>query len=202
MRRLYYTLLEILIVVSIVAVLAATGLGVTSFVRNKIAETQTETTIKLVEMAFQNYHQQNGMYPVVSEDDAPFLAIDLPSFAGLSYDEACREFQKLWIGGFNDITLPSNFPTSKAGLKIRGIRLEYTGGKYYILDGWNRRIFYLNPGVFNSGSYDLISFGADALAGDGSGSTTAVNSFTADKFKQASQYPEQTGDDVTNFTRN
>ena len=200
MRRLYYTLLEILIVVSIVAVLAATGLGVTSFVRNKIAETQTETTIKLVEMAFQNYHQQNGMYPV--SDDAPFLAIDLSSFASLSYDEACREFQKLWIGGFNDITLPSNFSTSKAGLKIRGIRLEYTGGKYYILDGWNRRIFYLNPGVFNSGSYDLISFGADALAGDGSGSTTAVNSFPAEDFKESSKYPEQTGDDVTNFTRN
>ena len=195
MRRLYYTLLEILIVVSIVAVLAATGLGVTSFVRNKIAETQTETTIKLVEMVFQKFHQQNGMYPV--SDDAPFLAIDLGSC------ESVDAFQKLWIGGFNDITLPSNFSTSnKAGLKIRGIRLEYTGGKYYILDGWNRRIFYLNPGVFNSGSYDLISFGADALAGDGSGSTTAVNSFTADKFKQASQYPEQTGDDVTNFTRN
>ena len=194
MRRLYYTLLEILIVVSIVAVLAATGLGVTSFVRNKIAETQTETTIKLVEMVFQKFHQQNGMYPV--SDDAPFLAIDLGSCGSVD------AFQKLWIGGFNDITLPSDFPTTKTGLKIRGIRLEYTGGKYYILDGWNRRIFYLNPGVFNSGSYDLISFGADALAGDGSGSTTAVNSFTADKFKQASQYPEQTGDDVTNFTRN
>ena len=193
MRRLYYTLLEILIVVSIVAVLAATGLGVTSFVRNKIAETQTETTIKLVEMAFQKFHQQNGAYPVSAE--SPFLAIDLGSCGSVD------AFQKLWIGGFNDITLPSN-STSKAGLKIRGIRLEYTGGKYYILDGWNRRIFYLNPGVFNSGSYDLISFGADALAGDGSGSTTAVNSFTADKFKQASQYPEQTGDDVTNFTRN
>lgn len=196
MRRLYYTLLEILIVVSIVAVLAATGLGVTSFVRNKIAETQTETTIKLVEMAFQKFHQQNGMYPVVSEDDVPFLAIDLGSCGSVD------AFQKLWIGGFNDISLPSNFPTSKAGLKIRGIRLEYTDEKYYILDGWNRRIFYLNPGVFNSGSYDLISFGADALAGDGSGSTTAVNLFTADKFKDASQYPEQTGDDVTNFTRN
>lgn len=192
MRRLYYTLLEILIVVSIVAVLAATGLGVTSFVRNKIAETQTETTIKLVEMAFQNYHQQNGMYPV--SDDAPFLAIDLGSC------ESVDAFQKLWIGGFNDITLPSNLSTSKAGLKIRGIRLEYTGGKYYILDGWNRRIFYLNPGVFNSGSYDLISFGADALAGDGS--TSAVNSFSAEDFKDSSKYPEQTGDDVTNFTRN
>lgn len=194
MRRLYYTLLEILIVVSIVAVLAATGLGVTSFVRNKIAETQTETTIKLVEMAFQKFHQQNGMYPESAE--SPFLAIDLGAC------ESVDAFQKLWIGGFNDITLPSNFPTSKVGLKIRGIRLEYTDEKYYILDGWNRRIFYLNPGVFNSGSYDLISFGADALAGDGSGSTTAVNLFTADKFKDASQYPEQTGDDVTNFTRN
>ena len=195
MRRLYYTLLEILIVVSIVAVLAATGLGVTSFVRNKIAETQTETTIKLVEMAFQKFHQQNGTYPV--SDESPFLAIDLGSCGSVD------AFQKLWIGGFNDITLPSNFSTSnKAGLKIRGIRLEYTGGKYYILDGWNRRIFYLNPGVFNSGSYDLISFGADALAGDGSGSTTAVNLFPAEDFKDSSKYPEQTGDDVTNFTRN
>ena len=44
--------------------------------------------------------------------------------------------------------------------------------------------------------------GADALAGDGSGSTTAVNSFSAEDFKQSSKYPEQTGDDVTNFTRN
>ncbi len=192
--RKAYTLLEILIVVSIVAILAATGLGITAYVRGKIAETQTKTTLKLVEMAFQKFQQKNGTYPVSA--DSPYLAVDLSSCGSVD------AFQQLWIGYFNDVTLPSDFPTTKTGLKIRGIRLEYTGGKYYILDGWNRRIFYLNPGVFNSESYDLISFGADALAGDGSGSTTDVNSFSANDFKSSSKYPQETGDDITNFTRN
>ena len=58
------------------------------------------------------------------------------------------------------------------------------------------------PPLLRAVGNDLISFGADALAGDGSGSTTAVNSFPAEDFKDSSKYPEQTGDDVTNFTRN
>ena len=57
-----YTLVEILVAVSIIGILTATGLGITSYVRNKVAETQTKTTIKLIEMALQKYTEQHGAF--------------------------------------------------------------------------------------------------------------------------------------------
>lgn len=199
-----YTLVEILVAVSIIGILTATGLGITSYVRNKVAETQTKTTIKLIEMAFQKYNDKTGNYPVTEDkngsDLTPFLAIEIPQ------NWTVNDLK--WITAFNDVTLPQS--NSASGLKIRGIRLEETNGsanhkKYYFLDGWGRKLICLNPGIFNSStSYDLISFGGDKLAGDGSTTKGISDCATEkqDKFKEQTFYPDEIGDDVTNFTRN
>lgn len=199
-----YTLVEILVAVSIIGILTATGLGITSYVRNKVAETQTKTTIKLIEMAFQKYNDKTRNYPVTEDkngsDLTPFLAIEIPQ------NWTVNDLK--WITAFNDVTLPQS--NSASGLKIRGIRLEETNGsanhrKYYFLDGWGRKLICLNPGIFNSStSYDLISFGGDKLAGDGSTTKGISDCATEkqDKFKEQTFYPDEIGDDVTNFTRN
>lgn len=203
-----YTLVEILVAVSIIGILTATGLGITSYVRNKVAETQTKTTIKLIEMAFQKYNDKTGSYPVTEDkngsDLTPFLAIEIPK------DWTVNDLK--WITAFNDVTLPQSTSTNPtaSGLKIRGIRLEETNGsanhrKYYFLDGWGRKLICLNPGIFNSStSYDLISFGGDKLAGDGSTTKGISDCATEkqDKFKEQTFYPDEIGDDITNFTRN
>lgn len=197
MRR-SYTLIEILVAVSIIAILTATGLGITSYVRNKVAETQTKTTIKLIEMAFQKFHEKNGGYPTRAEYTKDELLV-LPDITSTT------TFDDLWKC-FNDVTLGVNGAT-----KIRGIRLQYDSSVgYYVLDGWGRKIYYLQPGVFNSETYDLISFGGDKLAGDGStnksiGDTdfkydTGAKKYTG--FENKSIYPDELGDDITNFTRN
>ena len=199
-----YTLVEILVAVSIIGILTATGLGITSYVRNKVAETQTKTTIKLIEMAFKKYNDKTGNYPVTEDkngsDLTPFLAIEIPQ------NWTVNDLK--WITAFNDVTLPQS--NSASGLKIRGIRLEETNGsanhrKYYFLDGWGRKLICLNPGIFNSStSYDLISFGGDKLAGDGSTTKGISDCATEkqDKFKEQTFYPDEIGDDITNFTRN
>lgn len=199
-----YTLVEILVAVSIIGILTATGLGITSYVRNKVAETQTKTTIKLIEMAFQKYNDKTRNYPVTEDkngsDLTPFLAIEIPQ------NWTVNDLK--WITAFNDVTLPQS--NSASGLKIRGIRLEETNGsanhrKYYFLDGWGRKLICLNPGIFNSStSYDLISFGGDKLAGDGSTTKGISDCATEkqDKFKEQTFYPDEIGDDITNFTRN
>ena len=199
-----YTLVEILVAVSIIGILTATGLGITSYVRNKVAETQTKTTIKLIEMAFQKYNDKTGNYPVTEDkngsDLTPFLAIEIPQ------NWTVNDLK--WITAFIDVTLPQS--NSASGLKIRGIRLEETNGsanhrKYYFLDGWGRKLICLNPGIFNSStSYDLISFGGDKLAGDGSTTKGISDCATEkqDKFKEQTFYPDEIGDDITNFTRN
>ena len=199
-----YTLVEILVAVSIIGILTATGLGITSYVRNKVAETQTKTTIKLIEMALQKYnsHKQGEW----DQDSTLFFAF--PAVDDITSSN--KNDPPLKWKCFNDVTIEENGKS-----RIRGIRMLYEDNKYYLLDGWGRKMFYLKPGVFNADNedssntlYDLISFGADGFAGDGSGYKSKFSEkddskkWTKDDFKDSSKYPDEIGDDVTNFTRN
>ena len=211
-----YTLVEILVAVSIIGILTATGLGITSYVRNKVAETQTKTTIKLIEMALQKYTEQHGVFPeqiieVSSKQEGPYFALDLID----DWEDIDSVRKNTIWGSFNDVVLADK---KAHGAKIRGIRLGMIDNsnskkvRYYILDGWGRPLFYLQPGVFNSETYDLISFGGDKVAGDGSTNSSVFAKWNKNNFSDESspspgklQYPdpgEHLGDDVTNFTRN
>lgn len=196
-----YTLVEILVAVSIIGILTATGLGITSYVHNKVAETQTKTTIKLIEMALQKYnsHRQGEW----DQDSTLFFAF--PAVDDITSSN--KNDPPLKWKCFNDVTIEENGKS-----RIRGIRMLYEDNKYYLLDGWGRKMFYLKPGVFNSETYDLISFGADKVAGDGSTNSSVFAKWNKNNFSDESspspgklQYPdpgEHLGDDVTNFTRN
>ena len=183
-----YTLVEILVAVSIIGILTATGLGVTGYVRNKIADTQTRTTFKLIEMALQKYHETFSFYPEMMTDSQ--FIMDKVDFSKTDSAEPLYYKNTLW-GFFNDVSIDKS---GKSG-KIRGIT---DGERCKILDGWGRPIFYLRPGVFNSETFDLISFGGDKEAGDGSASSSDFK--TKSNFEN--NYPDELGDDITNFSRN
>lgn len=189
-----YTLVEILVAVSIIGILTATGLGVTGYVRNKIADTQTRTTFKLIEMALQKYHETFSSYPKMIDDAASPNSLHLIMGKNISMNSTDPLYYKntLW-GFFNDVSIDKN-----GNHKIRGIRTVTDGSYCKILDGWGRPIFYLQPGVFNSETFDLISFGGDKEAGDGSASSSDFK--TKSNFEN--NYPDELGDDITNFSRN
>lgn len=189
-----YTLVEILVAVSIIGILTATGLGVTGYVRNKIADTQTRTTFKLIEMALQKYHETFSFYPEMMTDSQ--FIMDKVDFSKTDSAEPLYYKNTLW-GFFNDVSIDKS---GKSG-KIRGIRMT-DGERCKILDGWGRPIFYLQPGVFNSETFDLISFGGDKQAGDGSTNLSHDKFKESNDFKESSKYPDELGDDITNFSRN
>jgi general secretion pathway protein G len=58
-----FTLIEILIVMTIIIILAAMVMGGFGFVKTKQKNHQAEIQIKLLENAIQEYHSDNGDYP-------------------------------------------------------------------------------------------------------------------------------------------
>src|SRR5881397_1647674 len=58
-----FTVLELLIVISIIIVLAALTLATMGYVQKKGARSRTETEIAAISAALENYKADNGVYP-------------------------------------------------------------------------------------------------------------------------------------------
>lgn len=186
-----YTLVEILVSIAVIAILFGMAVGATSYVKTKIARSSTQTTMKLIEMAFAKYKNEIGMYPYAISSEPQELYLEQVTFSTADLKV------KLW-GFFNDVTADDNNP------KIRGISLEYdsstTPHRFYILDGWKNRILYINPGVFNTESFDLISKGSDGIF-DCTGSA-AIPSRASGTGNVGGWNVGSIADDITNFTKN
>ena len=181
-----YTLVEILVSIAVIAILFGMAIGVTSYVKTKIARSSTQATLKLVEMAFAKYKNEFGIYPHQSTT-AP-QELYLPNQLGTSTLK-----ENLW-GFFNDVTLDSS------NSKIRGVPLRFESNKFFIVDGWGRKILYICPGVFNTESFDLISKGGDGKYDCTSSDTTP--SRDSGTGKVTGWDIGNIADDITNFTRN
>jgi prepilin-type N-terminal cleavage/methylation domain-containing protein len=67
--RAAFTILEILVVMTIVLVLAALILATSSYVQNKGARSRAEAEIAAMSSALENYKADNGVYPVAFSVD-------------------------------------------------------------------------------------------------------------------------------------
>ena len=178
-----FTLVEVLVSIAVIAILFGMAIGATSYVKTKIARSSTQTTMKLIEMAFAKYKNEIGMYPYAISSEPQELYLEKVTFSSADLKV------KLW-GFFSDVTADDNNP------KIRGISLEYdsstTPHRFYILDGWKNRILYINPGVFNTESFDLISKGGDGTFDNTGTSRSDIGGWNVGNI----------ADDITNFTKN
>lgn len=190
-----YTLVEILVSIAVIAILFGMAIGATSFVKTKIARSSTQATMKLIEMAFQKYKNEIGMYPHQITKEPQELYLPKPSNYFSSSPSTDSLKINLWKY-FNDVTADDSNP------KIRGIPLRYDSstGRCYIVDGWGNRIVYICPGVFNTESFDLLSRGGDdKFDCTGSSATPSRDSGTGNV---AGWTVENIADDITNFTKN
>lgn len=62
-RRRAFTLIEILVVISIIAILAALILGTTGYVQEKAGTSRAEAEIQALTAALESYKVDNGTYP-------------------------------------------------------------------------------------------------------------------------------------------
>jgi prepilin-type N-terminal cleavage/methylation domain-containing protein len=70
LQRNGFTILELLIVISIIVVLAGLILATSGYVQKKGARSRTEAEIAAISAALENYKADNGIYPTSSDTDA------------------------------------------------------------------------------------------------------------------------------------
>ncbi len=88
-----FTIIELLVVISIILVLAGLVLATSSYVHNKGARSRTEAEIAALSAALENYKSDNGVYPIdatvnaqTSLDPANYKAPSLNLYKALSGD--------------------------------------------------------------------------------------------------------------------
>lgn len=192
-----FTLIEIMAVIGIIAVLAGLTVGVSSLVMEKAAEAKTKSTIKMLEMAFEKFHQKNGYYPVTQKEFGPIR------FKKDINEEIWKYLDEKFVKQ-NTLIDPDD------------------NANVYVIDGYGNALVYRYPGYFNKGKFDLGSVGKDKFFGsekgkaiDESDSEEAGNRFKkgfweysdsdiTTKQGQIKYYREDfgKGDDIVNFANN
>lgn len=174
-KKKFFSLIELLTVMAVIAVLLGITIGIFSLVRDKMNNSKTRAIIKQLDIAMQSYKLDQGYY--FSQSTGFFSKADTNysnTYFKLNYNNSkdtafikCFEYQSL-VGSKNILTQP-------------GTTNEY------VVDAWGNPVLYRYPGIFNPQMFDIGSLGRDGLYG--SGSATDSNLFGQ-------------GDDITNFNNN
>lgn len=191
-----FSLVEILAVVAIIGILAGIALGVTSYVRTRNREVQTETTIKMLEMVVEQYKNKYGAYPALNGKPTNNLneeVFRLPATPSKTND---------LVALFSDISY-----NGEEIVGIKGVNIAKVGNEIVFLDGWGSPIIYIYPGVFNKTSVDFVSAGADKKLGDGKTDSLDVKNGSMNIPSLGTRgngiYKDYAGkgDDISNFKR-
>ena len=176
----YYSLVEMLVVLAIIAILVGIGAGGYQVGRRWLAQSNTEALLAKMRLAIESYKNDKGYYPLphkrtnVAVEDAPNLRIDVivkdyTSGLPTSSEELDRLDVKKNMSAFIDFGKIREDQSKKIE---NGNYFEY-----YLKDGWNApsvidvtidgkkyswgAIKYRCPGKVNPTSFDLYSAGPD-----------------------------------------
>lgn len=134
-----FTLIEILVVVTVIAVLAALVAPNVFQHLGTAQDAAARSQIEMLGAALDAYRLDNGRYPTSAQ-----------GLQALQGEPAAEPRPRNWRGPYLRREVP--------------------------LDPWGNPYIYVSPGEANPQSYDLVSFGADGLAG-GSGEEADILSW-------------------------
>lgn len=140
-ERRGFTLIEMLVTITIIVILAGLSLGGFKFVTAKQAKAQAEIQIKLISKALEEYKLDNGEYPPSSSGNGTL-------------------YTKLYYEGSQDATSGKIY---LAELDPDHNKQGWTQGSdasVTIIDPWGKPYIYRAPGTINP-DFDLISLGPD-----------------------------------------
>ena len=207
-KKFSFTLVEILTVVAIIGILAGMTLGITSYVGERNREVQTQTTIKMLEMALEQYKTKYGSYPKFFQ---PGNNLNTPIFR-LPWEHDPSDPPDELTALFNDVSFDisdgKNYITSIKGINIH---IDIDNEEVWLLDGWGYPIVYVYPGIFNRTKYDLGSAGPDHALGEEKSCTFTRKTVNKKTVIISPNFGSRTGgnykthfgkvDDITNFKR-
>lgn len=172
--HLHFTLVEIMVVISVIALLMGAILGIADYVSRKNGDARTLAVVEMLRSGLEQYKEKYGFYPpTIGQQSAGYVQFHLDKVTSNGVSDNFNQFVD-----YNHLT--------QSG------KSKKEGDLYYVLDGFGGYIYYRCPGYVNKTAYDLGSLGADGKVGDGK--TTAVTAAAAaDDFGK--------GDDITNCRR-
>ena len=159
-RRSAFTLIELLTVISIIAILMAMTIAIISYAQDKAAEEKTKSVLIAVKAGLERYKDEYGEYPEPAENSGTGKSGSVALYQALM-DDGDDEI----LGGPNE---PSEGRTGEnmfVDMKSKGF-VDSEGSTNWIKDGYDRRIYYQvydpeNPEATNQTTYDIWSYGKD-----------------------------------------
>ena len=162
-----FTLVELLCVIIVLALLAAISIKATQIAYRRADDTKTKTIMEIIRNANEQYKAKYGYY--------------FPNGSS-SYNEGGGDFHSIDLNP-KSTTDPAIEFLGDSYETIVKIASE-SGNADKIRDAWGNAIRYRNPGIYNTGSYDLYSIGRDKNVGDA---------------EEATKKSPGLGDDIANF---
>jgi general secretion pathway protein G len=141
MSRRAFTIVEVLVVMTIILILAGLILATSSYVHNKGARSRAEAEIAAMSAALENYKADNGIYPSYTSLEARVASSD-PS----TYQMACNI---LYIGLTGD-TNGNGQPTGKGYMSFKSTQIGNLGNTPYIKDPFGNSYGYSTAGENSS----------------------------------------------------
>jgi prepilin-type N-terminal cleavage/methylation domain-containing protein len=165
-----FTLMELLVVISIIALLAAMTMGAFSYVQKAAMRNRTTATHRGIISGLENYNSEYGEFP------QPTGAGGTETFHGKSYNTGSAKmlYQALTGDGSNMIMIASGGGAASNGRWEDGEKMQLTDmpkemytfqgqNLYMLLDGFNHPFQYTKGGTADAvnPTYDLWSYGED-----------------------------------------
>ena len=181
-----FTLVELIVSITIIILLAGIVVGGMGFVEQKRAQEKAKVQVKLLEKGIEEYRFDNGVYPTVPNAN--------PTSVSLARANNNAIFQRLYRDGVNDQNIRIYLSELDPAATGQGW-ITVTGGTNYITDPWGREYRFrpgsladgtLNPVAMGPG-FDIWSMGKDGVTQPGTAGSPYNKSAAQNK------------DDVTNF---
>jgi len=163
-----FTLVELLVVMTIVAILAGLVLSTAGYVQKKAARSRAEAEIKAMEAAMESYKADNGIYPTATATESLKATVPTPA----TYVSASKELYKALSGDLDGNGQKSSANTEKDVKQYMEFRKEMLSGSagvansYYVLDpfGYSYGFSSGTGAVYNTATFDLWSTGGSTVA--------------------------------------
>lgn len=152
----HFTLVEIIAVMAILAVLMGLGLGIYSVATGNARRARTDALIKQLEVALEAYKAKHGYYIQTFSDNKFYLDAVEGDIVNGSAVGAVDKYKSINnFAAFVDLESMRNSSAQKDA-----------SGRFYIVDAWDRPLYYRCPGSKNTSTYDIISGGGNNKVGD------------------------------------
>lgn len=162
----HFTLVELMVVILIILFLAGIAFIAAPIVQKRNGDATTRSRIRSIETALELYRGWQdgiGSYPPSGLDsDGAYAPMYLDAYDFNASGDNVKNIKKTMCQFFD------------ASFLMNACMTDALTNHPYVIDGFESPFVYACPGKINTNTFDLISMGADKMAGNGAESKASV----------------------------